>query len=89
MKNVVELGVHDLTVFLVDRICMKNSTEEDNVRTSAVMKRRWARGHAEYHIIVCVVQLQSIHNIIFNAPPLQTKLGFPNYEEGAKFELWL
>ena len=63
MKNsVVELKVNDLIVLLADRICMKNSTEEDNVRTSAVIKRRWARDHAEYHSTDCVVQQQSIHN---------------------------
>ena len=33
MKNsVVQLIVNDLTVLLVDGICMKNSTKEDNVR---------------------------------------------------------
>ena len=89
MKNVVELGVYDLTVLLVNRICMKNSIEEDNVRTRVVINCRWARGHVEYRITGCAVQLQSIHNRIFNAPPLQTKLGFPDYEEGAKFELRL
>ena len=89
MKNIVELGTYDLTVLLADRIYMKNSTEEENVRTGAVMKHRWARGHAEYRITSYAVQLQSIHNIIFNAPPLQTKLGFPNYEESTKFELRL
>ena len=40
MKNVVELGVYDLTILLADRICMKNSTEEDNVRRRAVINRR-------------------------------------------------
>ena len=62
MKNsVVELKGNDLTV-LVDRICMKNSTEEDNVRESALIKRRWARGDAEYCNTDCAVQQQSIHN---------------------------
>ena len=89
MKNVVELGVHDLTVLLAVRIYMRNSTKEDTVRMGEMMKRQWARGHAENCITSCVVQLQSIHNKIFNAPPLQTKLGFPNYEEGMKFELKL
>ena len=63
MKNsVVELKVNDLTVLLADKICMENSTEEDNIRTSAVIKRRWARGHAEYRSTDCAVQQQSIHN---------------------------
>ena len=89
MKNIVELGVNDMTVLLADRICMKNFTEEDNVRTRAVINRRWARGHVEYRITGCAVQLHSIHNKIFNALPLQTKHGFPNCEEGAKFEFGL
>ena len=63
MKNtVVELKGNDLTVLLADRICMKNSTEEDNVRESALIKRRWARGDAEYCSTDCAVQQQSIHN---------------------------
>ena len=41
-NNVVELKVNDLTVLLADKICMKNFTKEDNVRTSAVIKRHWA-----------------------------------------------
>ena len=61
-NSVVELKVNDLTVLLADRICMKNFTEDDNVRTSAVIKRRWAQGHAEYRSIDCAVQQQSIHN---------------------------
>ena len=57
MKNsVVELKVNDLTVLLADGICMKNFTEEDNVRTSAVFKRRWARGHAECRSTDCAIQ---------------------------------
>ena len=89
MKNIVELGVHDLTVVLADRICMKHSTKEGNVRTSAVMMHRWARRHVEYRFTGYTIQLQSIHNKIFNAPPLQIKLVFPNCEEGSKFELGL
>ena len=55
MKNVVELGVYDLTVLLADRICMKNSIEEDTVRTGVVMKRCWAQGHAKYRITGCAI----------------------------------
>ena len=61
-NNVVELKINDLTVLLVDGICMKNSTEEDNVRKSALIKRRWARGDAEYCSTDYVVQQQSIRN---------------------------
>ena len=79
MRNVVELRLNDLTVrLLVDRIYMKNSCAEDNVREREVINRHWAQGHAEYCITGCAVQLQFISNRIFNAPPLQTsKLGFP------------
>ena len=40
MKNVVELCVHDLTVFLAVRICMRNSTKEGTVKMGAVMKHQ-------------------------------------------------
>ena len=61
-SSVVELKGNDFTVLLADGICMKNSTEEDNVRKSALIKRRWARGDAEYRSTDCAVQQQSIHN---------------------------
>ena len=56
MNSVVQLKVNDLTVLLADGICMKDSTEEDNVRTSAVIKRRWAQGHVEYRNTDCAIQ---------------------------------
>ena len=42
MKYVIELYIYDLTVLLAVRIYMRNPTKEDKVRTSAVMKHRWA-----------------------------------------------
>ena len=47
MKKVVELCVHDLTLLLVTRICIENSTKDDNVCRGAMMKEHWVQERAD------------------------------------------
>ena len=89
MKNVVELCVHDLTVLLAIRICMKNSTKEDTIRTGLVMsiaRLEIVQSIASQAALYCTILFTTE---VFMHRHCKLKFGFLHCEEGTKFELGL